>query len=206
MRIQIVLLLSGGLWAASSSVVVLDPGHAVKNAAGRMVNPGAKSQSGLLEREIALDVAERLRPLLEKRGFAVWMTRDSQNPWRIAESQEEDNKARAEFSNSKKPFLFLRLHCDWNPDKNRRGISVYFQKENSRRAAQRLHENLIRRMKIQDAGLHQKTLVGFERSEFPAVLVEMGFLSNPQDTRLLFSPEFRQRMAQAIAESLKEIR
>lgn len=186
-------------------VIVLDPGHAVKNSAGKMINPGAKSQSGLLEREFALDVAERIRPLLEKEGFTVSMTRDSQNPWRIAETAEEDNKARAEFSNSKKALLFLRLHCDWNPDRNRRGVSVYFQKENSRAIAQRLHENLIRRMKIQDAGLHQKTLVGFERSEFPAVLIEMGFLSNPRDTRLLSSPEFRQRMAQAIASCLKEI-
>lgn len=189
----------------ASRVIVLDPGHAVKNSAGKMVNPGAKSQSGLLEREITLDIAERLRPLLEKRGFAVFMTRDYRNPWRIAETTEEDNKARAEFSNSKNPFLFLRLHCDWSPDKNRRGISVYFQKENSRAIAQRLHENIIRRMKIQDAGLHQKTLVGFERSEFPAVLIEMGFLSNSQDVRLLSSSDFRQRVALSIASCLKEI-
>lgn len=187
-------------------VIVLDPGHAVKDAAGRMVNPGAKSRGGLLEREIVLDVAERLRLLLEKKGFAVFMTRDSQNPWRVAETAEEDNKARAEFSNSKKAFLFLRLHCDWNPDKGRRGISVYFQKENSRDIAQRLHENIIRRMKFQDAGLHQKTLVGFERSEFPAVLIEMGFLSNSQDARLLASDAFHRRFAVALAESLEELK
>ena len=83
------------LWPLESSiptkflegkVVVLDPGHAVKNDSGKIINAGAQSRHGLMERDVALHVAETMAPILEAQGAKVYMTRTAANPWRYGYS------------------------------------------------------------------------------------------------------------------------
>ena len=73
-------------------MVVLDPGHAVKNDAGRIINPGAQGRGGVLERDVNLRVVETIEPLLEAQGAKVYMTRTQANPWRYGYSQQADNR------------------------------------------------------------------------------------------------------------------
>src|SRR5260221_14629471 len=79
-------------------VLVLDPGHAVKKDAGKIINPGAQVR-GVLERDVALHVAETIAPLLEAQGAKVYMTRTRANPWRYGYSASADNRGRAILAN-----------------------------------------------------------------------------------------------------------
>src|SRR5262245_39196927 len=109
------LTISGGNgWCAGlleGKVIVLDPGHAVKNDGGKVINPGAKARTGLLERDAVLQVAETITPLLEAQGAKVFMTRTHANPWRYGQSSSADNRGRAILANLVRADAYIRIHC-----------------------------------------------------------------------------------------------
>jgi N-acetylmuramoyl-L-alanine amidase len=207
------LLLAPIAAAAERPVVVVDPGHDLRaNPATEPIGPGAAERkikdgggtrgvvSGLSEAELNMRVARLLRPLLERAGVRVVLTRA-----RTARTSA-GNIARARIANRLGAALFLRIHADGSPDPGVRGTHVLHPALRSgwtddihtasRRAATIVQRELVRALRFPDRGLSERgDFTGFNWSDAPAILVELGFMTNPVEDRLLAMPAVQRRAA-----------
>ena len=193
--------------------IVVDPGHDLRaNLATEPIGPGSTTRkirdgggtrgvvSGLSEAELNLRVALRLRPLLERAGVRVVMTRTTTS------STSMGNVARARIANRAGAALFLRIHADGATDRSTRGThtlhpalrrgwtdDVYAP---SRRAARIVQRELVRALGFPDRGIRERSdFTGFNWADVPSILVELGFMTNPTDDRLLATTAYRRRAA-----------
>jgi N-acetylmuramoyl-L-alanine amidase len=193
---------------AAAALICLDPGHGTPPAIGRQreaIGPGSrvtkiKDGGGAPgEAEVVLAIAGRTRTLLVRRGFRVAMTRPGP-------TFSGGNIERAQFCNRRGAALMLRIHADGSADTSRRGVSTLYPARHrgwtddvysrSLRAARALQRSLVRASAARDLGLVQRSdLTGFNWADVPVVLAETGFLSNPQEQRLLRSAAYQQRIA-----------
>ena len=208
-------LVAAAAGSASSGrpVVVLDPGHDLHaNLDTEPIGPGSSTRkikdgggthgvvSGLREADLNLAVALRLRALLQRAGIDVVMTRTRTAGTSIG------NIARARIANRARARLFLRIHADGSTDPSSRGThtlypayrrgwtdDVYSQ---SKRAAQIVQRTLRSSLGFPDRGLQERSdFTGFNWSNVPVILVEMGFMTNPTEDRLLATAAYQQRAA-----------
>jgi N-acetylmuramoyl-L-alanine amidase len=193
---------------AAAALICLDPGHGTPPAIGRQreaIGPGSrvkkiKDGGGAPgEAEVVLAIAERTRTLLLRRGYRVAMTR-------TGPTFSGGNIERAQFCNRRGAALMLRIHADGSADTSRRGVSTLYPARHrgwtddvysrSLRAARAIQRSLVRASGARDLGLVQRSdLTGFNWADIPVVLAETGFLSNPQEQRLLRSAAYQQRIA-----------
>ena len=156
--------------------------------------------SGLGEADLNLRVALRLRRLLEHAGVRVVMTRTKTAGTSIG------NIARARIANRAGAALFLRIHADGSTDPSARGTHTLYPALRagwtddiyaaSRRAARVVQSELVRSLGFPDRGLQERPdFTGFNWADVPAILVEMGFMTNPTEDRLLATPRYEQRAA-----------
>jgi N-acetylmuramoyl-L-alanine amidase len=189
----------------AGKIIVLDPGHATKNDAGIIINPGAQARhrnGGAYERDVALAVGTRMVPILEAEGAKVFMTRTPRNPWRYNELRLGDNRARAIFANLLHANAYVRLHCDWNKDRKFKGHTTYYFQWASRTLAADVNDSLTKTMTDQrDNGVHRRSFVSVT-SRLPTALVEMGVLSYKPEAKALADPAYQEKLAQAIAEGI----
>ena len=202
--------------AGSRPVVALDPGHdAAPNAATEPIGPGSSVRkvkdgggtrgvvSRMPEAVVNLDVALRLRGLLRRAGVAVVMTRTRTHGPSLG------NVARARIANRAGAALFLRIHADGSPDPRLHGTHTLYPARRpgwtddiyaaSRRAAAVVQGEVVRALGSRDLGLSERRdLTGFNWANVPAVLVELGFLTNPREDRLLSTPAYRSRAAEGL--------
>jgi N-acetylmuramoyl-L-alanine amidase len=114
--------------------------------------------------------------------------------------------------NDLRPDLLISIHANWvdgNP--SARGCEVWFSDEGgpsrvqkSQAAAAAVLRSITRNTQVPSRGVKNKDYVILRRTQCPAILVEMEFLSNPQGAEALGRSEFRQRMAESIAEGMVE--
>ena len=175
----------------SSGTVVIDAGHGGKD-------PGATSVLGFYEKGINLSVARQVARLLEQRGLRVKMTRTSDY---FVELED-----RAAIANNLRADLFVSIHSDSFPKSSRRGCTVYIARSassSSRQAASAISRSMsgtgLNSFGVQTAGYH--VLTG---TRGPAVLVELGYLSNRSEAALLRSSSFQTRLAQAVADGISD--
>jgi N-acetylmuramoyl-L-alanine amidase len=193
---------------AAAALICLDPGHGTPPAIGRQreaIGPGSrvtkiKDGGGAPgEAEVVLAIAGRTRNLLLRRGYRVAMTR-------TGPTFSGGNIERAQFCNRRGAALMLRIHADGAADTSRRGVSTLYPARHrgwtddvysrSLRAARAIQRSLVRASGARDLGLVQRSdLTGFNWADVPVVLAETGFLSNPQEQRLLRSAAYQQRIA-----------
>src|SRR5918992_2521735 len=202
--------------AAPAPVVVIDPGHDLRgNSETEPIGPGSSTLkikdgggtrgvvSGLTESELNLRVGLLLRPLLERAGVRVVMTRTTNA------GASMGNIARARIANRSRARLFLRIHADGHPDPSVRGSHVLYPAlrrgwtddvyRASRRAAQLVQQELLRALRFPDRGLQERSdFTGFNWSDVPVILVEMGFMTNATDDRLLATRAYQRRAAVAL--------
>jgi len=210
------LLLSLPATAARSPVVVLDPGHDLRaNLQTEPIGPGSSTRkikdgggthgvvSGLTEAELNLAVAKRTRVLLERGGVKVVMTRT-----RTA-GPGMGNVARARIANRTGAGLFLRIHADGSADSSARGTHTLYPAlrarwtddvyGESRRAAGIVQRELVRALGFPDRGLQERSdFTGFNWADVPVILVEMGFMTNRTDDRLLATVAYQRRAARGL--------
>lgn len=201
------LLAAGALAVASPPVVVVDPGHDLRaNLATEPIGPGSavrKVEDGggtAGEATVVLAVSLRLRTLLRRAGVGVVMTRT-----RTA-SVSMGNVARARIANRARAALFLRVHADGSADPTARGTHTLYPATRrgwtddiaapSLRAARLVQDELVRALRFPDAGLDRRgDLTGFNWADVPAVLAELGFLTNAGERRVLTSAAGQRRAA-----------
>ncbi len=173
--------------------VVLDAGHG-----GR--DDGTRSVRGDLEKTIVLDVTLRVARLLEGQNVDVILTRSTDKFITLDERSDISNRSRAD--------LFVSIHADYSAaNRQARGFTVFVAPESPSRAALGLANSIDRRMAatgtnsrgVKKAYKPWRVLM---RTKAPAVLIELGFLSNYSDTRQLTDPAHRQKLAEGIAKGI----
>jgi N-acetylmuramoyl-L-alanine amidase len=196
-----------------AALVVIDPGHDLRaNMATEPIGPGSSERkvkdgggtsgvvSGLREAELNLRVGLRLRVLLERAGVPVVMTRTT------TARSSMGNVARARIANRAGAALFLRIHADGSSDPSARGThtlhpalrrgwtdDVY---ADSKRVARIVQRELRAALGFPDRGLQERSdFTGFNWADVPVILVEMGFMTNPTEDRLLATAAYQRRAA-----------
>jgi N-acetylmuramoyl-L-alanine amidase len=199
--------------ATPTPVVVIDPGHDLRaNPATEPIGPGSSTRkikdgggthgvvSGLTEAELNLKVALRLRALLEAAGVPVVMTRTRTAGTSVG------NVARARIANEAGAALFLRIHADGSTDPSARGTHTLYPALRrgwtddvypaSKRAATLVQSEVVRALGFPDRGLQERSdFTGFNWADTPVILVEMGFMTNPTEDRLLATDAYQRRAA-----------
>jgi N-acetylmuramoyl-L-alanine amidase len=199
--------------AQSRPVVVIDAGHDLRaNPATEPIGPGSSTLkikdgggthgvvSGLREADLNLRVALRLRALLERAGVRVVMTRTRTAGTSVG------NIARARIANRAGAALFLRIHADGSTDPAARGTHTLYPAQHrgwtddvyaaSKRAARIVQADLRSALGFPDRGLQERSdFTGFNWADVPVILVEMGFMTNPTEDRLLATGAYQRRAA-----------
>ena len=219
-------------------IIVVDPGHGGPDS-------GAVGKSGLLEKEVTLDIAQRLKKLLKKEeGLRVILTRETDVLVPLEERTQIANRSGAD--------LFISIHTNSFKKRSVRGSETFFlatAKNDEARAAAALENSSIRfeladdasrnvddlefilmdlmqseylkessdlaamiqrrlkkKLPIPSRGVSQAGFVVLNKAYMPAVLVETAFISNRKDEKLLNKGSFRQKIAEAIFESVRDFK
>ncbi|MGU3470223.1 N-acetylmuramoyl-L-alanine amidase [Paenibacillus sp. D51F] len=169
--------------------VVIDAGHGGSA-------PGAISLSGKLEKAFNLAVALKLNALLaaDPRIQPI-MTR--------TDDASIDLKPRAEFANRMGADLFLSIHAN-SLDIPASGTETYYYRADSKALADIVHKHLIAATGLPDRKVKTAAFVVIKETVMPAVLTESGFLTNARDEAVLFDEQSQNRIAQALADGIKE--
>lgn len=195
------------------SVVVVDPGHGGDDPGGRDVS------GGLLEKDLSLAVARRAEAVVAREtGARVLVTRPGDV--RVAPVD------RASMTNEAHGDLLISIHANSAPSPKTRGFTVYYHDPSgdtspsvvegaepwaqgqkavegeSARFAEVLRESLAAKVALPDRGVRRLPMAVLEGAACPAVLVEMGFLSNPEEALALSTGAVQDAVAEAIAESV----
>jgi len=185
-------------WTILSQRIIIDPGH------GGM-DPGAIGPGGGLEKDINLQVALELAKILRQTGAEVMLTREndrdfSTSPQGHAQRKQEDLKARAEIINKAGGDMLISIHVNSFPSDKWSGAKTFYERSSPEgkelaKAIQQSLSNIMgnthREEKPIDAYLLNKT-------DMLGVIVEVGFISNPQEEKLLQDTAYQEKLAWAI--------
>ncbi len=176
---------------------VVDPGHGVRYPDGSPLNVGAVGPDGVQEAKVALAVGEDLAHLLRVSGASVVLTRSYAQPYRTGTVIRVDNRARAALANRLGATAFVAIHADASLDPGSRGTSVFWLRSNSLALAKAMRAELAP-LGLGESQFRVRDLAVTSEATVPAVLVELGFISNPGQERLLATASFQQREARAL--------
>ena len=189
-------------------IVVLDAGHGGEDG-------GAVSASGIYEKNLNLSIAFLVRDLLTASGIEVVMTRETdillydRNVDFYGRKKALDLLARRQIAEETEHAVFVSIHMNAYPLSQYKGLQVWYSPHNeqSRVIADRIQKNVCRSLqtsntrKIKMAG---ENIYLLSRLNCPAVLVECGFLSNPDEAELLNTQEYQEKLAFLIFLSIME--
>ncbi len=187
----------------SGRLFVLDPGHGTRYPDGSPNNVGAVGPSGVLENVVTLAIGEKLGALLRAAGARVVLTRSYAHPYRVATEKRVDNRARAALANRLGATAFVAIHADASTDRSVRGTSVFWLRGNSIALANAVRARLAP-LGLGESAFHARDLAVTNEARIPAVLVEIGYISNPEQEHALATPAFQQREARALFDALKD--
>jgi N-acetylmuramoyl-L-alanine amidase len=194
LNLLIALLACGSSYAARTSrtsessgsltTVVIDAGHGGHDRGGI---PGQR----IAEKDMTLDVAQRLRNVLAASGYRVVMTRDSDVfvslPTRVA------------IANSYRNAIFVCIHFNATKRSGAGGIETYFYSRDSLQLASAIHYYVAGGAPSSNRGVRRRGFYVLRKTNIPAVLVECGFLTNPTEAAYARSASYRQKLAEEIA-------
>lgn len=180
---------------AENQVVVIDPGHGGDD-------PGKVAVNGVLEKDLNLQIARRVKSHLEQAGVEVVMTREDDT---AEESKLGDMKKRVALINEIKPTITVSIHQNSYSDASIKGAQVFYYRDSevSKGAAEIMQQEL---RKVNAENTRQIKSNGdfymLKKTEVPTIIVECGFLSNPGEAEKLISEEYQEQMAQAICSGI----
>lgn len=185
--------------------VVIDPGH------GGYDEGGSSSDGRIVENEFDLMVSNKIKVLLEKEGIKVLMTRTSDDvSW--PSNNIEDLQARLDIATNAGADLMVSIHCN-SSDVDPLDVSGSEVYANSKQAnSVSLAESIVASLdelepKLPSRGVKQGALHLLTFNTIPTVIVEMGFLSNPDDVNYLLNEETQNQLCKKIAEGIiKELK
>jgi len=229
--LMMIALLTGAGFATSQAVqkapqkqkavICIDPGHQAKAdmqteplASGSKIRK-PKCQGGatgvvtkMPESLVNLQIAMKLKTLLEERGYRVVMTREIQ---KISIS----NSARADIANQCGAALFVRIHCDGSSNGKIHGISVLYPSatyvgKTLSDAGKAASKNVLQDT-VQSTGAVSRGIVarddmsGFNYCHVPSFLIECGFMSNVSEDKKLSEPGYQGLLAKGLADAVDAV-
>jgi N-acetylmuramoyl-L-alanine amidase len=174
-------------WPERITTIVLDPGH------GGWDRGGIPGQS-IGEKEMTLDVAKRIGPLLQRAGFQVVMTRRDDTFISLPQ--------RVSVTNSQQDAVFVSIHFNASFNGGARGFETHYCSPVSAKLADSIQSNLICSCTTENRGVKHANFYVLRNARVPAVLVECGFLTNSDEGKLTLSAAHRARMAKCIAQGI----
>ncbi len=169
------------------TTIVIDPGHGGFDRGGI---PGQR----IPEKMMTLDVSQRLKPMLERAGYRVIMTRDSDVFIPLG--------TRVAIANAQPEAIFVCVHFNSAKRAGANGIETYFYSTESAPLAASIHSSVLRGAGTENRGVRRRGYFVLRRTNVPAVLVECGFLTNPTEAQYAQSSAYRQQLAQNIARGI----
>lgn len=211
----------GAYYKGTKELVAIDAGH--QNAAMRTLEPlgpGSTEKKAMLtagtqgvatginEYVLNLEVALRLRNELISRGYSVIMIRETH-------TVRLSNAARAEIANAYDADIFVRIHANGSTDKSARGAyGLCMTSKNpfngdlykgSRKLADAIADNLCKKTGVQRLNTWETdTMTGINWAKMPVTIIEIGYMSNPDEDRLMATDEFRKNAAVGMANGIDE--
>lgn len=197
-RVQIGALQAKGL---NGKVIVVDPGHSSIQPGG-WLDPGAIGKyTGLKEKDVNIDIAFKLKRLLEQAGARVIMTHSGQTDLSLA--------GRAWIANNAQADIFVSIHANYSIKGNVSGHTTYYyapasnyilysQRYTRQKLATLVQRELVKAGGRADMGALQENFAVLRETTVPSILVETAFLSDRQEESLLATDAYRQRLAEGI--------
>ncbi|PHJ56108.1 N-acetylmuramoyl-L-alanine amidase [Nostoc linckia z18] len=169
-------------------LVVIDPGHGGKDS-------GAPGLGGLLEKDVVLPIGRKVAAILEQNGVQTVLTRDADF---FVELQ-----GRVDIAERVNATLFVSIHAnsvDNRPSVN--GLEVYYY-DSGYALAEVVRNTILQNIStIKDRGTRKARFYVLRKSSMPSILVETGYMTGYEDNPRLASPEYQNRMAEAIASGI----
>lgn len=172
---------------SGEKVVVIDPGHGG-------IDYGA-IRSGINEKDITTDVSARVAKMLRSDGYTVYMTRDEDKTVSLQE--------RVDFSENHNPDIFVSIHVNSSEGTTATGIETHYYHDYSIGLAKVVHAAMAKHVNSKDRGLFKSKFYVINHTTVPAILVEIGFISNEEEREDLISEKRKQATAKAIVEGIK---
>jgi len=171
--------------------VVIDAGHGG-------TDPGASAADGTFEKNLNLSLALKVTDILkEKSNIELIMPRNSDTYPTLTE--------RIQLANYSNADLFVSIHANALPSKPEiSGTETYYYKNDSTSLAKTIHEKLVEATGFDDRGIRQAGFKVIKYTEMPAVLLEVGYLTNRNDVQAMKQDYFQQGVAEAIADGIIE--
>ncbi|MGF7185718.1 N-acetylmuramoyl-L-alanine amidase [Desulfitispora alkaliphila] len=185
-----------------TQTVIIDPGHG-----GR--DPGAVHEN-IHEKEIVLDISLRVRDNLEKRGITANMTRDIDTDLVSEEMkgstrQQSSLLERLDISSSSEGEVLVSVHTNSSEDERFFGTQTYFKEGDSQgKLLAECIQAELKKVRMSSREAIPGSFYLLDHSDKPAVIVEVGFVSNEEDRRLLAQEKFRILLSEAIANGIEQ--
>lgn len=175
------------------ALIAVDPGHG-----GR--DPGATGVDGIVEKDYALAIAEKLSACLREAGAQVLLTR--------TDDSFVELEKRAAMAGSSHADCFVSIHLNSHNTDLAQGFEIWVNRKQEERQRQSLslateiHRIVKHAVPLRDRGIKKSAFVVLEKTEMPAVLIECAFISNPEDARWISQTDRQHLLAVAICNGI----
>lgn len=181
-------------------LIVLDPGHGASD-------PGAIGPRGSYEKTLNLNLGLQVKTILEQAGAKVVMTRQTDVDLSTPDMSDRDElRARTMVANNRKADLFISIHHNSSANSDLTGTTTYYYHKSAYDVllAQCLQSAMARGGGLDNIGIRTANFFVVKNTWMPAALLEIGFISNPQEEQIVSSFAFQQKMALAIVAGIDQ--
>jgi N-acetylmuramoyl-L-alanine amidase len=194
----------------SGRVIIIDPGHGG-------IDPGAKGIDGIPEKTINLSYALAVKDALERNGAKAILTRTKDENCKDGAKGHAELQCRVDFSKKYKADVFISIHSNWWYNHSTNGVETHFNDFNdpeypgvndypkeSKRLAKIVQKHIVKALGEKDKGVIDDNLYVTRENTVPAILIELGYISNTSDLKNLKSNKTKKNFSQALSDALIE--
>ena len=177
----------------SPITITIDAGHGGYDS-------GAVGPTGVLEKNITLPIALKVGEILSKNGINVVYTRTSDKvAW--PSNEGEDLQKRCDISDKANADYFVAIHANSADVSSVNGLETYYFQGSSKgqKLAESVEQELVQATGLKDRGVKTEGYYVLKNTNAVAILTEIGFISNPEQEKVLNTPEYQNKYAEAIA-------
>lgn len=194
---KISLLKNFGL---NGKTIVIDPGHGGSD-------PGAIGPNKIMEKDITLAISKKLALLLQQKGANVRLTRVSDvDVFGKNATDAQELQARVQVGENSNADIFVSVHINASINRSVGGTSTYYspKSELDTVLAKSIQDRLVEYSNLDNLGTRQAGFYVTKRSKMPAVLLELAFISNEREEKLLTSNWFQNKLATGISIGIED--
>lgn len=186
---------AGSVISVIKKTIVIDAGHGG-------YDPGSIGSTGLQEKSITLAVSLKLGKILESQGHKVIYTRDSDKvSW--PSNEKADLRERVDISEKAKADLYISVHCNSSEYSFLKGMETYYYgSSKSKQLAKSIQDSMVKSVKLTDRGVREDNFYVIKNTTAVAALVELAYISNSAEEKLLKDKTYQDKWAEAIAKGI----